>query len=194
MIDTDLSIYGAEVLKDLVVREAEVKSQDGHAYRMKIRPYRTIANVIDGVVITFEDISKRTKVDLELAEKENRLLRAEEFAKMGHWQFLLDDNLLVSSDEFHKIYGYDPKKHRMTLDEGVNACHPDDLENVKSAFDKAIETGMTFNYKHRIVRTDGNVRVIQAKTECEIDTDGKVISMFGIIQDITQLNVTGDKQ
>ncbi|MCP3870293.1 MAG: hypothetical protein GY703_19815 [Gammaproteobacteria bacterium] len=66
LVDVDLAEYGKEVLRDLAVREAEVKSQDGNVYFMKVRPYRTIANVIDGVVITFEDITKLKQIEKKL--------------------------------------------------------------------------------------------------------------------------------
>lgn len=46
-----------EVLRTLVFKLAEVPSKDGRWYLMRIMPYRTAENVIDGVVITFVDIS-----------------------------------------------------------------------------------------------------------------------------------------
>ena len=53
-----------EVLKTLVFKETEVRTKDGHWYFMRIFPYRTIDNVIDGVVITFVDIHKQ-KIAIE---------------------------------------------------------------------------------------------------------------------------------
>jgi two-component system, chemotaxis family, CheB/CheR fusion protein len=47
------------VLKTLIYREAEVATKDGHWYLMRIVPYRTIDNVIDGVVISFLDIHEQ---------------------------------------------------------------------------------------------------------------------------------------
>jgi two-component system CheB/CheR fusion protein len=46
-----------EVLKTLVPKETEVQTKDNRWYAMRIRPYRTIENVIDGVVVTFVDIT-----------------------------------------------------------------------------------------------------------------------------------------
>ena len=46
-----------EVLKDLVPKETEVQTKDNRWYTMRIRPYRTIGNVIDGVVVTFVDVT-----------------------------------------------------------------------------------------------------------------------------------------
>jgi PAS domain S-box-containing protein len=125
-----------------------------------------------------------------LDKKESLLLRAEEFAHLGHWQFSLDDLNLISSDEMNRIYGYNPNIQRITLDDSVNGCHPDDLERVQSVFNAAIETGEGFNYEHRIIRPDGEIRTIHTKTECELDEAGKVVSLFGIIQDITERKKT----
>jgi len=47
-----------EVLRTLVFKETEVQSDDGSWYLMRIMPYRTTDNVIDGLVITFVDVSK----------------------------------------------------------------------------------------------------------------------------------------
>jgi two-component system, chemotaxis family, CheB/CheR fusion protein len=66
LIDTDLAEYGCKVLKDLAVREREVKSRDDQCYTMRARPYRTTSNVIDGVVITFDDITELKQAEAML--------------------------------------------------------------------------------------------------------------------------------
>jgi two-component system CheB/CheR fusion protein len=66
LIDIDLAADAHDVLQDLGLQEKEVRSKDGTCYRMRVRPYRTVNNVIDGVVITFEDITalKQTQAAL----------------------------------------------------------------------------------------------------------------------------------
>jgi two-component system CheB/CheR fusion protein len=51
------------VLTDLVFREKEVQSKDGRFFAVRIAPYRTIENVIDGVVITFVDITQTKNLE-----------------------------------------------------------------------------------------------------------------------------------
>jgi two-component system, chemotaxis family, CheB/CheR fusion protein len=46
------------VLDTLVPKEVEVHSQAGRWYTMRILPYRTLENVIEGAVITFTDITE----------------------------------------------------------------------------------------------------------------------------------------
>ncbi|MFH1386494.1 MAG: CheR family methyltransferase, partial [bacterium] len=54
----DLERDARDVLENLVKKEIEVESYDGKWYIMRIIPYRTNNNMIDGVVITFTDITR----------------------------------------------------------------------------------------------------------------------------------------
>ena len=51
------------VLDSLVPREREVCTVSGEWYLARIQPYRTLDNVIDGVVLTFADITKRIQAE-----------------------------------------------------------------------------------------------------------------------------------
>lgn len=59
--DFQLADHARQVLKDLSTQEFEVESMDGQFFRTRIMPYRTMQNVIDGVVVTFEDITEFKK-------------------------------------------------------------------------------------------------------------------------------------
>lgn len=68
-----------EVLRTLSYSEKQRSTQDGRWYVVKIMPYRTIDNVIDGVVITFIDISEAKHLEEQLrAARANRLPLAKE--------------------------------------------------------------------------------------------------------------------
>jgi chemotaxis protein methyltransferase CheR/two-component system CheB/CheR fusion protein len=68
---TELQQDAYEVLRTLIFREKEVTTPDGHWFRVRIMPYRTQNNVIDGVVITFMDISQSKKLEAELRKSQN---------------------------------------------------------------------------------------------------------------------------
>jgi len=55
-----------EVLRTLVFSEKQITSRDGGWYIVRIMPYRTLENVIDGVVITFIDIGEAKRLEAEL--------------------------------------------------------------------------------------------------------------------------------
>lgn len=54
------------VLETLQPRETSVRAVDGRSYAMRIMPYRTVDNVIDGVVITFSDTTALTILEESL--------------------------------------------------------------------------------------------------------------------------------
>ena len=63
-----------QVLDTLVPKEVQVQADDGRWYNMRVLPYRTADNVIDGVVITFADTTA-------MKQTEARLQEAREFAE-----------------------------------------------------------------------------------------------------------------
>jgi two-component system CheB/CheR fusion protein len=58
MVSDDLESSCRDVLKTLVSKQSEVRTNDGKWYLMRIMPYRTAENVIDGLVVTFVNISQ----------------------------------------------------------------------------------------------------------------------------------------
>jgi two-component system CheB/CheR fusion protein len=60
-----------EVLDTLMPKEAQVQANDGRWYNMRVLPYRTANNVIDGVVMTFADttVLKHTEAELHQARE-----------------------------------------------------------------------------------------------------------------------------
>jgi PAS domain S-box-containing protein len=70
-----------EVLRTLVFIEKEVSTRDGRWYAVRIMPYRTLQDKIDGVVITFTDITAAKKLERELRETLRRKGRKKGGAK-----------------------------------------------------------------------------------------------------------------
>ena len=68
-IDTeDLLTDAQAVLDTLIPFEREVRTFSGEWYLARIQPYRTLDNMIDGVVMTFTDISQRVKAEISINE------------------------------------------------------------------------------------------------------------------------------
>lgn len=57
LLDDEILDAAAQTLETLQVKESETLTKDGTWLQMRIRPYRTIENVIDGVILTFNDIT-----------------------------------------------------------------------------------------------------------------------------------------
>ncbi|MGA7828280.1 MAG: chemotaxis protein CheB [Geobacteraceae bacterium] len=65
-----------EVLRTLCTVEKQIEAMNGHWFSVRIMPYRTLADVIDGVVITLNDITITKKLEMELREEIQRNKRS----------------------------------------------------------------------------------------------------------------------
>ena len=70
-----------KVLDSLIFKEVHLQANDGHWYIMRIMPYRTHNNAIDGVVINFIDITTMKELEGTLREKEASAEKARELAE-----------------------------------------------------------------------------------------------------------------
>lgn len=90
------------VLKNLVPREMECETKDGRFYLMRVLPYRTMDNVIDGVVITFMDIHDQKAALMQVNKLNEALQEAREYLEnivetLREAIVVLDSNLNVIS-------------------------------------------------------------------------------------------------
>jgi two-component system CheB/CheR fusion protein len=100
------------VLDSLVPREREVRIVSGEWFLARIQPYRTLDNVIDGVVLTFTDVSKR--IQAEAASEEAKKLAESIVDTVREPLIVLEGNLKVvsASSSFYKNF-------RVTKDETI---------------------------------------------------------------------------
>ena len=97
-----------EVFKTLIPQEMEVKTLVGAWYTMRIQPYRTIDNVIEGAVITFVDITE-TKQIREQLRKANDLLRLAVVVRDAHDAVSVQDmggSILAWNPSAERMYGW----------------------------------------------------------------------------------------
>jgi two-component system CheB/CheR fusion protein len=96
------------VLDNLISREAEVQTRAGSWYLMRILPYRTLENVIEGAVITFMDITGRKRTEQALAE--SRALAESIVATVREPLVVLDENLrvIMANSAFYRTFQVQP--------------------------------------------------------------------------------------
>ncbi|MGD0265060.1 MAG: chemotaxis protein CheB [Candidatus Methylomirabilota bacterium] len=68
LVYPELAEDAREVLRTLVFHEKQVAARDGRWFTVRIMPYRTLENMIDGVVITFTDITTSKTREAKLRE------------------------------------------------------------------------------------------------------------------------------
>jgi two-component system CheB/CheR fusion protein len=69
----ELAADARDVMRTLAFSEKAVATSDGRWFLVRIMPYRTLDNRIDGVVITFVDITESKAIEAELRKRQNAL-------------------------------------------------------------------------------------------------------------------------
>lgn len=95
LVEENLSQEAQQVLDTLIPKQSEIRSSDGQWYLMRITPYRAANNVIDGVVVTFINITDRKNSEL-VAEKA-RIFAQEVVETVREPLVVLDSGLTVVS-------------------------------------------------------------------------------------------------
>jgi two-component system CheB/CheR fusion protein len=106
-----------EVLRTLAFKEIELQTNDAHWYQMRILPYRTTSNVIEGVVITFSDINKLKTTSEKISKLNKDIQLARKYADniidtVRESLLILDKDLKVLSANrsFYKMFNTDSEK------------------------------------------------------------------------------------
>lgn len=127
------------------------------------------------------DVVERTK---ELKRVNEHLQLAQRIAKIGSWELRLPEFRRHWSSEIYRILGTTPE----SVDEirSMQAfIHPDDRKRVLKAREEALE-GHVSEIEHRIVRPDGETRVVVQRGRLIADSEGRPQLLYGTMQDVTE--------
>jgi PAS domain S-box-containing protein len=132
-----------------------------------------------------QDVSAR--VASEDAYKENRanLLLAQEIARIGTWNMEISTGLVSVSEQLFRILGIsDWENIPMRPGDLKDWVHPADWPRFLASIDAAIAGGPDINLEIRL-QLDERSYYTHVKSLSQRDADGKVIRLFGMIQDVT---------
>jgi diguanylate cyclase (GGDEF)-like protein/PAS domain S-box-containing protein len=114
-----------------------------------------------------------------------RLADAQAIAHLGSWEHDIVTGELRWSDEVFRIGGYEPQSFVPTPERLMAIIHPDDRDRLRRAYLASLE-GAAYDLDHRIVRPDGEVRVVHQQAELIRDGSGRPLKRVGVVQDITE--------
>src|SRR5579862_8890788 len=132
----------------------------------------------------------------DLQESKARLEEAQRVAHVGYWDWNLETNVVVWSDETYRIFGVERDERSMDFETVRALVHPEDREALYSTVDVELEAGVHPVADFRIVTPGGEVRTVHAITSklwSALPGDpgkgksGKTHRLFGTVQDITEL-------
>ncbi len=174
-----------QVLERLHTVEREVRTRGGGWYLMRLLPYRTSEDHIEGVVITFLDITRRIHAEESLREARASLEFALEAASLGAWDVDLTTGTARTSLRHNQIFGYPGPAESWGPDLFRQHIIPEDLEKFEAAFDRAMKTG-AFDLQVRVRWPDGSVHWVRDRGRVEHDLQGRPRRMAGVTVDLTE--------
>ncbi|MGB2815195.1 MAG: PAS domain S-box protein, partial [Dehalococcoidales bacterium] len=166
--------------------ETKHRRKDGTIYDVEIS---TNAAVFAGQKLIFcvcRDITERKRAEQRIKDSEQRYISAEQVGNFGHFSRYLDTDRLVWSAGSYRIFGVDPNQWELTRENAYKIVHPQDLEKLRKANEKAGCGTKGLDTEFRIIRPDGKERVIHAVADVTLDNAGKPERLFGTMQDVTE--------
>jgi len=173
------------VLDTLVPKEREVRTFDAKWYLARIQPYRTLDNVIEGVVLTFTEVTDFKRLSDAVQRNEAILATAQEIAHLGSWELDLDSGMAHWSDEMFKLFGYPPTGQPMALEDVLKSLSVEDRARVTAAIQIAVTSRTPYDMCYQITRQDGTQRHIRARALPMADASGRITHLVGTSLDVT---------
>ncbi len=180
----DLEARVVEVIEGVTPYEREVRDRDGHWYLLRIRPYRTVENRIDGAVIALVDIDTLRRAQQSMRESEQRFEVLADSAPVLIWLSDLEGCRFVNR-AFEDFVGAKEGDIRSL---GLPAfVHPDERQAYVDGYAEAVRRRQRFEMRTRLRRGDGTYRWMKVVASPRIVTDGSLVGFVGSAVDITDM-------
>ncbi len=168
--------------------EARLRRDDGNVVVALVNG--TLVDDLSGrplyYLCQFQDVTERIEAQYALAANEAQLAEAQQVARLGSWAWSIAEDRVTWSDELYRIHGLRPEAAEREYAQHLEHVHPDDRARVVRAVEGALAEGRDWNIDHRILRPDGDVRMIHARGEVEFDAEGRPLVVHGTCQDVTE--------
>ncbi len=125
-----------------------------------------------------------------LTTHKERLDAAQEIARVGSWEWNLQNNDLWWSDEVYRIFELDPTEEQPTYDMFLSHVHPADRDTLEQAVQRAMLSQQEYRIEHRIILPSGKILQVLECGSVTTDNENKPCLMKGTIQDITAIKRT----
>ena len=185
----DLEAILVEVIETVQPYQRELQDRNGRWHSLRVRPYRTLDNRIDGAVIVLVDIDsiKATAESLRVGAERLRIMY--DRAPVGIFETDLEGRFQRVNDKFCELTGR--SREVLLALRFQDITHPDDVAPDLEAFER-IRTGAVPSQRRekRYVRDDGSVIWVELHRFGIVDAQGGLSFTVGIAEDIAERKET----
>jgi PAS domain S-box-containing protein len=154
------------------------------------------SGAVTGIVLLFVVLLKKIRLmkrseamlseqNAELAQSRKLLIYAQRIGKVGHWIHDLSNGTSVWSEQSFEITGL-RRGPVVEFDSLLELIHPDDVTRYIRVRTQAVKDKTPYSHEYRLFHSDGGMRWVRVEGHPHCDATGKAVSLFGIIQDITE--------
>ncbi|MGK4007947.1 PAS domain-containing protein [Sorangium sp. So ce1036] len=130
------------------------------------------------------DEARATEAALRLSEES--LARAQKIARLGNWDWHIPQNRLFWSDECYPMLGLARGDGALTYEKFLARIHPEDRDRVMRSVELALQGAAPYCLEYRILRPDGEERILQTEADVIRDGDGTPLRLIGTALDVTE--------
>jgi PAS domain S-box-containing protein len=144
--------------------------------------------VLKGFLGTAIDVTEQELLTQELERRQAHLSEAQKLTHTGSWAWHLPERKTVHlSEEWYRIYGFDPAEGAPTWEEYFERVHPEDRLKWAGIIERAIVEKGDYGQEFRILLPNGRVKWIRTVGHPVLSSTGDLEQFVGSSTDITEL-------
>lgn len=160
------------------------KNKDEKTILMSLTSIKDGKGEVSELVGFSKDISKRKKIQNDLNRLNLLFEDTSQTAKVGGWEIDLENDNITLTQQTYDIYEL-PYGQLPSIEEGISYYHPDHRQKVSDAVNNAIAHNIPYDLEVKLITAKNNEIWVHTKGN-PIVKDGKVVRLYGSIQDITE--------
>lgn len=132
------------------------------------------------------DITRKLESRRKLESYARRIALASDAGGVGVWEWDVISGDLTWDARMFQLYAVKPEEFSGLYRAWTSRVHPEDLEEAEASLGKLLTEGGDWSHEFRVLLPEGGSGYIRAAARAHKDNSGKVISIIGINQDITE--------
>jgi PAS domain S-box-containing protein len=132
------------------------------------------------------DITDRKRAEEKIHRREAQLAEAQRVAHVGSYEWDIPNNIVHRSEELCRIFGSPSEELPPNFEGYLERVHPEDRDTARKTIEDALRERKPFEFDERIVRPDGEIRVLHSLGKWILDEARNPVKLVGICQDITE--------
>jgi PAS domain S-box-containing protein len=132
-------------------------------------------------------VTRRKRVEQALQWSEAYLADAQRISHTGSFAYdVASRRLLHSSEEHHRLFGFDPSAGMPSLNDWIQRIHPDDREMATRTMEETLRERRDYEVDFRIVHPDGTIKHIHSVSHGVLSPSGDLVEIAGTSTDVTE--------